>query len=330
MDWLFILFGLILLFAGGEASLHGAVSLAKRLGVSPAIIGLTIIGFGTSAPELVVTIQATFAGQQGLAIGNVVGSNISNLLLILGVGAMICPLICSPAALKRDGLMMLFAFSILFILARIGVIQSWHGAIMLAILIIFIVWSYYCDRKSSQAVKNNIAINNEAAELHIREAEEISEKPATTVISILYIIAGLFCLVGGAHILVLGAVNIAQSYNIPDTIIGLTIVSIGTSLPELAATVIAAMRRHTDVAIGNIIGSCLFNIFSILGITAMISPIEIAADIRDFDIWVMIAAALVLIPLLNKNRKLCHFDGAILITLYMAYMTSFAWRMGYI
>ena len=319
MDWLFILIGLVLLFAGGEASLRGAIGLSKRLGVSPAIIGLTVVGFGTSAPELVVTVQAALANQHGLAMGNVVGSNISNLLLILGVGAMIYPLVCAPEALRRDGTMMLGAMVLLVILAQTGEIVAWQGALMLATLIAYISWSYYCDKK-----------NSKTSDLHEREGEEIENVPENTFIVLLYIIIGLICLVGGAHLLVDGAVNIAQSFNIPESIIGLTIVALGTSLPELAATAVAAARRHTDVAIANIIGSCLFNVLSILGITAMIKTIKISPDIQNIDIWVMLAAAIVLIPLLLKDRKLCRLDASVLLAAYVTYFISLAWRMDYI
>lgn len=318
MDWLFILIGLVLLFAGGEATLRGAIGLSKRLGVSPAIIGLTVVGFGTSAPELVVTVQAALAGQHDLAMGNVVGSNISNLLLILGVGAMIFPLVCAPEAIKRDGLMMMAAMVLLVILAQFGEIAAWQGALMLSTLLLYIGWSYYNDKKA-----------NQTATLHEREADEIENVPDKIAIVLLFITFGLIGLVGGAQLLVDGAVNIASSFDIPKSVIGLTIVALGTSLPELAATAVAAMRRHTDVAIANIIGSCLFNILSILGITSMIRPIQIAADIQNIDIWVMLAAALILIPMLFKDRKLCRLDAAILLIGYVSYIASLGWRMGY-
>lgn len=316
MDIVYIVAGLVLLFVGGEVTLRGAIALAKKLGVSPAIIGLTVIGFGTSAPELLVTVKAALQGQSDLAIGNVVGSNISNILLILGVGGVICPLVCDPKALRRDGTAMLLAMLVLTGLAMTGWIVFWQGALMLASLITFLLWSYYQDKKHS-----------DSAELHEKETEEMENVPENWLVIWAFILLGLVGLVGGAHILVIGAVNVATDFGIPESVIGLTIVGLGTSLPELAATAIAAMRRHTDVAIGNVVGSCLFNVLSILGITAMITPLSIAPDIQQIDIWVMLGACLVLGPMLLGDYKICRRDAAILLAGYVTYIGSLAFRI---
>lgn len=316
MDVFLILVGLLLLYVGGEGALRGAIALAKKVGVSPAMIGLTVIGFGTSAPELVVTLQAAMDGQPDLAIGNVVGSNISNILLIVGVGGLITPLVCDPKALRRDGMMMQAAMILLVILGISGEIVFWQGALMLAVLISYLVWSYIRDKREG-----------DVADLHEREVEELQNVPENIAIILLYLAFGLAGLVGGAHVLVEGAVNIATRFGVPESIIGLTIVALGTSLPELAATIISAVRKHADVAVANVMGSCLFNILSILGITSMVHPLSIAADIRQIDIWVMLAASLALVPMLFGDLKICRRDAAILLAGYVIYMGSIAARL---
>ena len=318
MDILFIIAGLVLLFVGGEAALRGAISLAKKLCVSPAIIGLTVIGFGTSAPELVVTLQAALNDQPDLAIGNVVGSNISNILLILGVGGMITPLVCCPKAIRRDGGMMMLAMIALVGLGMTGQIVFWQGALMLGTLITFLVWSYIQDKKSTAA-----------SDLHEREMEELQNVPENPVLIGTYLVLGLCGLTVGAHLLVEGAVSIATAFGIPESIIGLTLVALGTSLPELAATVIAAIRRHADVAIANVMGSCLFNVLSILGITSMVTPLTIAPDIQQVDMWVMLAAALTLMPMLFGYSKICRTYAIILVSGYAAYIGSIAHRLSF-
>ena len=197
-----------------------------------------------------------------------------------------------------------------------GVILFWQGALMLGVLICYLTWSYYRDKKEQ-----------DVADLHEKEMEEMENVPENWLVIAFFLILGLAGLVGGAHILVEGAVNIATAYGIPESVIGLTIVALGTSLPELAATAVAAMRRHADVAIGNVIGSCLFNVLSILGITAMIKPLEIAPDIQQIDIWVMVAACLALVPMLFGDYKICRKDAFLLIVGYVVYIGSLAFRV---
>lgn len=316
MDALLILVGLLLLFVGGEGALRGAIALAKKLCVSPAMIGLTVIGFGTSAPELVVTLEAAIDNKPALAIGNVVGSNISNILLIVGVGGLITPLICDPKALRRDGLMMQASMVLLVILGLSGEIVFWQGALMVAALASYLIWSYIRDKREG-----------DVADLHEREVEELQNVPDNPFIITLYLLLGLAGLIGGAKLLVEGAVNIATDYGVPESVIGLTIVALGTSLPELAATVIAAARKHADVAVGNVMGSCLFNILSILGITAMVQPLAISDDIRQIDMWVMLAASLAIVPMLFGDLKICRRDAAILLAGYVIYIGSLATRL---
>ena len=319
MDIVFLVAGLAILFVGGELTVRGAVGLARFLGVSPAVIGLTVVGFGTSAPELVVTVQAALAGKSGLAIGNVVGSNISNLLLILGVGAVMWPLTCGLAAARRDAGMMVFSAVILVGLGMYGLIEWWHGIIMIALLLIYLGITYFNDKKDQASRK-----------LHEREVEELEElesAPTSVPLIFLFTILGLVGLVVGADLMAKGAIGIAESFGVPETVIGLTIVALGTSLPELAATAVAAYRKHTDVAIANVLGSCVFNVLSILGITALVSPLVVEPDIRNIDLWVMLAATVFVTVLLLKNCKIGRAAGIVLILAYVAYIASLAPRL---
>lgn len=317
IDLLFTVAGLVILVFAGEGTIRGAVGLARVLGVSPAMIGLTVVAFGTSAPELVVSLQASWEGAPDIAVGNVVGSNIANILLILGVGALIAPLICDPRLVRRDGTAMIAAMALLCALGLSGVIQAWQGILMLLVLIAYVVGSYVADRKEGTAV----------AELHAREAEETPGVPESTAVVLLYLLVGLVGLVGGAKLLVDGAVGVARTAGVSESVIGLSLVAIGTSLPELAATVAAAMRRHTDVAIANVLGSNLFNVLLILGAASQVAPLPVAPDIVAVDLWVMMASAAVLLPVMATGRHISRIEGVVLLLLYTAYIASMA--LGY-
>jgi cation:H+ antiporter len=317
MDVVYLVAGLAILFVGGELTLRGAVGLAKYLGVSAAVIGLTVVGFGTSAPELVVTVQAALADKSGLAIGNVVGSNISNLLLILGVGALMWPMSCAVGAARRDGSMMVASAMLLVGLGLYGQIVWWHGIFMVAALLVYLGATYIIDKRDQAS---------RAA--HESEVEDLEGAPTKLPIILVFTILGLAGLVFGADLMVTGAIGIAQTFGVPETVIGLTIVALGTSLPELAATVVAAYRKHTDVAIANVLGSCVFNVLSILGITSMVGTLTIEADIRNIDLWVMLAATLAVPALLLRNCTIGRWGGALLLVGYIAYMISLAPRAG--
>lgn len=316
MDFIFVAVGLAVLFLAGEATLRGAIGLARGLGVSPAIIGLTVVGFGTSAPELVVTVQAALLDQPDLAVGNVVGSNISNLLLILGVGAAIYPLTCGATAARRDAGMMVVTALLLVGLAMTGDIVRWQGVLMVGVLVAFLGLSYWRDRRHQRD-----------AALHAKEVEEVGEVPQSPLVIAALTIFGIAGLIGGAHLLVDGAVGIAVRLGVPESVIGLTLVAFGTSLPELAATAVAALRRHTDVAIANIMGSCVFNVLSILGITAIIAPLSIAPDIQRIDVWVMLAASALVTVLLIRSCVIGRLGGWVLMAAYVAYIASMGERI---
>ena len=317
IDGASVVIGLIILFAGGEATLRGAVSLARMLGVSTAMIGLTVVGFGTSAPELVVTLRASLGGQPDIGVGNIVGSNIANILLVMGIGAVVHPLVCEARAVRRDGTMMLAVGVILVLLALNGRVGTVEGGVMVVALASFLAWSYVQDRRHQSA----------AGELHSREADEPGDLPIGGFRIGIYLVLGLAALVGGAALLVEGATGIARSFGVQESVIGLTLVAIGTSLPEVAATVVAALRRHTDVAIANILGSNVFNVLGILGVAALVKPLPVADDIASIDIWVMLAASLVILPILVSGWRVTRREGAVLLMLYTAYVASMAMRL---
>lgn len=318
-DFLFTLLGLGMLMAGGELTLRGAIGLARLLGVSPAMIGLTVVGFGTSAPELVVSLQAAIDGSPDIAIGNVVGSNIANILLVLGVGALIAPLICDPGSVRRDGVAMMAALVLLAGLGLLGVIEAWQGALMLAVLVAYVTWSYRIDRRNGAAA---------AADLHAREVEETAGVPTATWLVLLYVVVGLVALVGGAKLLVDGAIGVARAVGISEPVIGLSLVAVGTSLPELAATAVAAWRRHTDVAVGNVLGSNLFNVLLILGTASMVAPLPFAEEFVRIDLWVMLGAGAVLMPIMVTRWNISRAEGVLLLALYTAYIASLAAGIG--
>lgn len=307
IDVLMVLGGLVLLFFGGEGLIKGAVSLARNFGLSKLLVSAVIVGFGTSMPEMTVSVGAALKGASDIAIGNVVGSNIANILLIIGVAAILCPIFVAGSAVKRDAFVMLAASLALCGLAMIGTIGFVAGLLMFSALIGYIVWSYMQDKKSGA----------ETAE-HIEEDIE-GEVQLTPLKASAYAVAGLVLLIGGAYILVEGAVSIARDFGISEAVIGLTIVAVGTSLPELATAVVAAYRKHSDVIIGNILGSNIFNILSILGITAMISPIPVAAQIASYDVWIMLGVAILLSIYLLRGLAISWISGASMLLVYCGY-----------
>ncbi len=312
MTYFLIIAGFALLLFGGESVVRGSVALAQRLGVSPLIVGLTIVGFGTSLPEMVVSVNAALVGSPGLAVGNVVGSNIANILLILGVAAVIAPIAVHPGAVKRDLLGMSAATLVYIGLGMSGQIVFWQGVLMLFALMSYIGFTVWHDNKS----------NDEAAELHRDEAAEMGEIPLRTVSIAGIIIVGLFAVVVGAEWLVTGATTLATEFGVPEEVIGLTVVAIGTSLPELATSIVAAYRGHSDVCVGNVLGSNLFNLFGITGVTALFAPLPFSDKIVSFDLWILLAATAIIIPFMLTGRRISRPEGIVLLILYVAFIAS--------
>lgn len=302
--------GLILLFLGGEGLVRGSVALAERFGLSKLLIGLTIVAFGTSAPELVVAVDAALSDSPEIALGNVVGSNIANVMLILGIAVLIAPIVSQKRTGMRDALIAGLVSLGLFGLVQGDVIGTTEGIVLLSALLVYLVATYWLESR-------------ETGSTTFEQGTEELESPLLnrTWILALSIIGGIGALVFGADLLVTGSVSIARSLGVSDAVIGLSLVAIGTSLPELATAVVAAYRRHTDVVLGNVIGSNIFNILAIMGVTAVIQPVAVSDRFRELDTLVMLGAALVLIVLLYAVRRIGRAIGAGLLLGYLAYMT---------
>ncbi|WP_349357612.1 calcium/sodium antiporter [Stappia sp.] len=300
MDVAFVGLGLVLLFAGGEGLVRGAVSLAARLGVSPLMIGLTVVGFGTSMPELIVSLRAALAGAPDIAVGNVVGSNTANILLILGLTALIAPPPTRLPGLGRDLVVMLVAAFALAALARMGSVERGAGLALLAALAAYLAASAWLARGQDG------------------EAEGLAAT-LSPLAALAFVGGGLLALMAGADLLVRGASDLARAAGISEAVIGVTVVAVGTSLPELATSIVAAWRRQPEIAVGNVVGSNIFNVLAILGATALVSPLPIAQSIRLIDIPVMLGASLALALLLSTGRRVPRTAGAGLLAAYVGY-----------
>lgn len=308
-NWPTLLLGLVILVFGGDALVKGAVNLALRLGIPALVVGLTVVAFGTSAPELLVSINAALAGQAGIAVGNVVGSNIVNILLILGLPLLITTIRSSELDTRRGYVVMLLTTVLYIGLAFTGPLTWWHGLILLAGLLAML-WDNY---RVSMAYRQS-GVNDD-------EDVEGADDSMSWAKIIFLVIAGLIGLAVGARFLVDSAVNIATAWGVSDTIIGLTLVALGTSLPELVTSIIAAIRRQADVAMGNVIGSNIFNILSILGITSLVADIPIDPMILRFDNFFMLAVSLLLVPFVFMKRDMGRKTGITFVAIYVGYAT---------
>jgi cation:H+ antiporter len=310
IEILLLIGGLTGLFIGGELLVRGAVSAAQSFGISPLVIGLTLVGFGTSTPELVTSIEAAMSGSPGIAVGNVVGSNIGNVLLILGIAAFLCPVIVDPKALKRDGSVLAMATLFCIVAVLFGEITWIVGAIFIAAVVGYVGTVLYLERRRASP----------AADLYRAEAELVSPQATGLWASLALAAIGLVITIIGAKLLVAGAITIAQAAGLSETVIGLTIVAIGTSTPELVTSIIAVRKGQGDVAFGNVIGSNIFNILGILGVTALIQPLKVPVEIIRLDIWVMVAATLALLIFARTGWRVGRREGAAMVTAYLAYV----------
>ena len=298
--------GLLILVAGAEALIRGAVNLARLLGVSPFIIGLTLVGFGTSAPELVVNVSAALYDAPGLAMGNIVGSNIANIGLILGVAAVLSPLVTQARMLTREMPIMVAVSVLIWILVSDGQLSRIDAGILLAG---FAMTTWYYFRIGQEEPE---AIQEELSELAPR-------KPSRWGNGLLAVL-GLIGLIGGAHLMVESAKEIARLWQVPEVIIGLTIVAVGTSLPELASTVAAAYRKQADIAVGNVVGSNLFNILMILGVTGMVKPLDVDASLLRVDLPVMLGFAVAMFLMLLRTATIYRLEGIVLLLAYAGFI----------
>ncbi len=302
--------GFVLLLGGAEILVRGSVAMAHRPGVPPLIIGMTVVALGTSAPELVVSLNAALAGSAALAIGNVVGSNVANILLILGVAGLVSPIAHRPNAHLHDGSILL-AGSLLFtgLCFSLGIIGPGSGGVLLTFFFAFLGHAYWRARGGG-----------DSAVTHLDEVTELEGRQPSLGLAWGLVGVGLIGVVYGADILVEGSVEAARLLGVPEEIIGLTLIAIGTSLPELAASVMAAVRGHADMALGNVVGSNLFNVVGIVGTVAVVTPLAIPAQVLDFDLWVMMAATAVLFPFLIKGWRFGRPVAAAFLAAYIAYI----------
>lgn len=299
MVWLMLALGLVALFAGGEFLVRGAVGIARRFGVPPLVIGLTIVGFGTSMPELLVSVQAALSGTPAIAVGNVVGSNLANILLILAVAAAIAPVVIRPEAMVRDFVAMVLATLAAWGLMWTGEIGRLAGLALVAALALYL-W---------------ISLRSGA------EVEDLGDDaPPALWKSVLRVAAGLAALVLGAQLLVDSASAIARSFGVSEAVIGLTVVAVGTSLPELATSVVAAIRRHSEIAFGNVVGSNLFNLLGILGATAAIHPVPVDPRFVRVDMPILTAVTLGLVALAIAARGIGRLGGLAMLGGYATYV----------
>ncbi|NDV98687.1 calcium/sodium antiporter [Salipiger sp. PrR002] len=314
MVFVYAALGLVILLLAGDALVKGAVNLSLRMGIPALIVSLTIVAFGTSAPELLISIQAALDGVPGIALGNVVGSNTANVLLVLGIPALITVLHTSGHDTRKSYAIMIGA-SVLFIaLAFRGTFDWIAGLVMLGVMAL-ILWDSVRDALSHR--KNGKA----DAELEDLEEPEGADPDMPGWKIALYLVLGLVGLPVGANLLIDSATEIAAMFGVPDTVIGLTLVALGTSLPELATTVMAAIRRQADVALGNVIGSNVFNLLAIIGVAALIKPMPVDPQFLSFDLWVMLAASLILVPFVFMKRDIGRVWGVVLSALYIGYVS---------
>lgn len=311
--WLLSGLGLLILLLAGDALVRGAVNLSLRLGVPALIVSLTIVAFGTSAPELLIAIKAIEENAPGIALGNVVGSNTANILLVLGLPALLATIHSSECNTRRNYVLMLLA-SVLFIgLAFCGEFNLFSGAILLAGLALILLNAF----REAHAHRNSCSEEQDLEALEVLE-EADPDMPYWKVS--LYLVLGLIGLPMGAHLLVDNATIIARTYGVSETVIGLTLVAVGTSLPELATTVMAALRRQADVALGNVIGSNMFNLLGIVGIATLFGRIPVDPEFLQFDLWVMLGSSLLLIPFVFFKQDITRVWGFILTLLYVTYV----------
>ncbi|WP_339693759.1 calcium/sodium antiporter [Celeribacter baekdonensis] len=316
MDFVNAIAGLVLLLVAGDVLVRGAVNLSLRLGVPALIVSLTIVAFGTSAPELLISVSAIADGVPGLALGNVIGSNTANILLVLGIPAMITTLHVIDNSTRASYLQMLAATVLFILLALRGEFDWIAGVILLAALVGMLGHAVYQARCHRVATKEAASLVCEPTEVEGADPD----MPWWKIIT--FLILGLIGLPIGAQLLVDASTNIARAYGVSETVIGLTLVALGTSLPELATTVMAALRKQADVAFGNVIGSNMFNLLGIIGISSLIGKIPVDVEIMKFDIWVMLSVSVLLGVFVLRRVNITRLWGIVLSALYVLYVLA--------
>ena len=318
LDILLLLVGVALLITGGETLVRGAGALARRLGVPLLIVGLTVVAFGTSAPELALNIVAAINDNTGLSFGNVIGSNIANVGLILGIAALVTPLAVHASVVKREIPAMVLASIVAVGMGLFTLVEGVHqyspyeGAVLLVGFVVFILWTFIRARSSDDALEKTLA--------------EVPEDPGRLSVMIAMIVIGLIGLAGGGNLAERGASGIAAALGMSDEMIGLTVVALATSLPELVTSVIAVRKGQADIAVGNIVGSNIFNLLLVFGVTALIRPIPVPVRDGPVSLYVMLAFALILVPMSRTDAmRLSRLEGGVLLGGYLAYMGYEVW-----
>ncbi|MEX1201097.1 MAG: calcium/sodium antiporter [Methylophaga sp.] len=305
MTWLMLVVGLVLLIIGAELLVKGASRLATSFGIPALVVGLTVVAFGTSAPELAVSVKAAFSGQAELAIANVVGSNIFNILFILGLAALIMPLMVSQQLIRQDVPIMIGVSIVALLMIQNGSIGKIEAAVLVLGVILYTLFLFYQGKKTG-----------------IADSEVSTDTPKPVWHNLLFIVAGLALLVLGARWLVQSAVDIASSFGISEAVIGLTIVAAGTSLPEVMTSIVATIKGERDIAIGNVVGSNIFNILAVLGLSGLLSPVPLLASeqLAQIDVPVMLAVAVLCLPLFFLGSSLNRFEGFLFLVIYVGYV----------
>lgn len=306
MIWHLVI-GLTLMLAGGEGLVRGAVAIAVRLGVSPLVIGVTLIGFGTSAPELATCIDAALRGAPGIAVGNVIGSNIANVLLILAIAALLHPIASDPRALRRDGPALLVSALICVALVMYGHIGRWLGGGLLLLLALYLILTAVDDHRQTEKARG-------------ADGGKAKGDGKGIALALALVVFGCAAVVFGADLLVTGAVDLAARLGVSDALIGLTVVAIGTSLPELTTAIFASMKGQGEIAFGNVIGSNIFNVLGIFGATALVQPIDIPVNVTLFDMGAMLGATAALLAFAVTGSRISRREGGLLLIGYVTYL----------
>ncbi|MDP4586635.1 MAG: calcium/sodium antiporter [Flavobacteriales bacterium] len=309
MDIFLLILGLLTLVGSGEVLVRGAAGIALKAKISPLIVGLTVVSIGTSAPELFASVTAALNGNSGLAVGNVVGSNIANLALVLGITAVIYPITVDRLLIRLDGPVMAAATLLFILFAWDMEISQGEGIILITALVVFLLTLIRRARKEPSAVDNEV-----------EELEGFGKKGYGFLF--ILILIGCIGLYFGSDWFVTGASNIASSLGVSDHIIGVTVVAFGTSVPELVASAIAALRKQSDISIGNLVGSNIFNVLGVLGVTATLTPLPIDQKVIDSDMWWMLGIALLIFPMIRMGYKIVRWEGIVLIGIYIAYIAT--------
>ncbi len=308
MMYLWLILGLLILVVGGDLLVRGAIGIAKKTQISTLVIGMTVISFGTSAPELFVSIGSALDGNPEIAIGNVVGSNIANIALVLGLTILIFPIVVDRNSKIIDWPVMMGATILFYLFSLDHLIQAWEGAVLFGILLVFTFLLIRNSRKKSKEAQDETD-------------DEVDKVKDNVFLSILFTVFGLVGLYFGAEWLIKGAIDISESFGMEKRIIAITVVAFGTSVPELVTSAVAAFKKETDISVGNLIGSNIFNIMAVVGVTAMVKPIEVQEKIVNSDFLWVLAIAFLVLPLMWIGKKLGRLKGALLLSTYIIYIT---------